>query len=234
MKNFLRRLRFFGIGFGIGIVFVVFFFQNRGCTWLPSNRVKNSILDRVVVLSDEQEALLRSHGLSEKDVVGFLNDGDVEFGKSKKDGNPQVYSLTRDIKGKTLELWFTLPANSFISEVQWPQGSIQRAENTQQGSGRMIHFPNVKSMVSLDDNKRFLCQQDKTGLIATTEVFNRLKKTGTVDFGLSHLKTSPKAEHYIRFTNSKGMKIAAVTVWNKEHIAFTGFILADSLDCPSY
>ena len=232
MKSFLRRLKFYGIGFGIGIVFVFFFFQNRGCTWLPSNRVKNSILDRVIVIGDEQEKLLAKHGISKDEVINFLNDGDVEFGKSKKAGNPQVYSLKKELNGKQVELWFTLPANSFISEVQWPEGSIQKAGNTLKGTGEMIHFPNVKSMVYMGDEKYFLCQQDQLGLISTKEVFNRLKKTGHIDFTLSHLKTSPKAQHYIWFTTSSGKDVAAETIWNKEHIEFTHFILADSVNCP--
>jgi len=233
MKSFLRRLKLYGIGFGIGLVFVFFFFQNRGCTWLPSNRVKNSILGRVIVVQSDQEALLLKHGISKDEVINFLNDGDVEFGKSKKAGNPQVYSLTKELNGKEVQLWFTLPANSFISEVQWPEGSIQKAGNSEKGTGEMIHFPNVKSMVYLEDNKRFVCQQDKTGLIATSEVLKRLKKTGQIDFERSHLKISPRAEHYISFRSVKGQEIEAVTLWEKEHISFTSFILADTTGCPA-
>jgi hypothetical protein len=59
MESLWRRLKYYGIGFGIGLVFVIFFFQNRGCSWLPSNRVKNSILDRLVVASDETLEILK-------------------------------------------------------------------------------------------------------------------------------------------------------------------------------
>lgn len=232
MNSFLRRLKFYGIGFGIGLVFVFFFFQNRGCTWLPANRVKNSILDRVIVVSGQQEAALLRSGISKDEVVNFLNDGDVEFAKSRKRGNPQVYSLMRELGGKTVELWFTLPANSFISEVQWPNGSIQKAGNTSRGTGKMIHFPNVKSLVFMGDDKYFLCQQDKLGLISTKVVFDRLKKTGHIDFGKSQLKATPKARHYIWFTTASGKQVAAGTVWNKDHIEFDRFILTDSLNCP--
>ena len=232
MKSFLRRLKFYGIGFGIGLVFVFFFFQNRGCTWLPSNRVKNSILDRVIVVSKQHEAALLKHGISKDEVIGFLNDGDVEFGRSKKKGNPQVYSLTSELDGKTVELWFTLPANSFISEVQWPAGKVYYAGNTTQGTGEMIHFPNVRSLVFLGDDKYFLCQQDKLGLISTQVIFERLKKTGHIDFGKSRLNATPKAQHYIWFTTAPGKQVASETVWKKGHIEMSRFILADSLNCP--
>lgn len=232
MKNFLRRLKFYGIGFGIGIVFVLFFFQNRGCTWLPSNRVKNTILGRVLVIEDQQAALMKKHGISAKDAVAFLDDGDIAFGESKKAGNPQVYSIRKEINGKEVELWFTLPDDSYISEIQWPTGSVQKAGNSAEGMGRMVHFPNVKSIVYLDDNKPFLCQQDKTRLISTKEVQKRMQLTGKIDFGRSDFDQKPQAQQYVLFTSPNGMKIEAKTVWFQEHIRFKRFILQDSIPCP--
>lgn len=231
MKNFLRRLRFFGIGFGIGMVFVFFFFQNRGCTWLPSNRVKNTFLGRIIVIQDEQARILKKHGISERDIIGFLNDGDIDFGASKKQGNPQVYGLTKDFKGKDVELWFTLPKNGYISEIQWPQGSIQLAKNSTTGIGKMIHFPNVESFVYIDSNKRLTCQQEKTGLIAPKQIIDCLKKSGTIDFEKSHLKVKPFPEHYIYFNDRKRNKIGTQTTWYQEHIRIFEFDMKDTTGC---
>ena len=64
MKSWIKRLKFYGIGFGIGLFFVAFFFQNRGCSWLPSNRVKNAILDRLIVVSDETESTMKLKDLT--------------------------------------------------------------------------------------------------------------------------------------------------------------------------
>ena len=60
MTTFWKRLRYYGIGFGIGCIFVFFFFQNRACTWLPDNRIKNSILDRTIVIQEDESDLLKS------------------------------------------------------------------------------------------------------------------------------------------------------------------------------
>ncbi|MBI3238642.1 MAG: hypothetical protein HYZ43_07380 [Flavobacteriia bacterium] len=234
MKNFLRRLKFYGFGFGIGIIFVFFFFQNRGCTWLPSNRVKNTILGRVLVTSDKDKQLFHSKGLNEDEVVAFLNDGDVDFGKSKKEGNPKVYSVTKEINGKDVELWFTIPADAYIAEVKWPKGSIFKTKNTTEGMGTMLHFPNVESIVFLDSNKRLTCQQDKLGLISPKEIVNRMKKNGKIDFSKSKLKSQPQPKQYILFTTKKGVEVAAETYWYQEHIQFTEFLLKDTLDCSEY
>jgi hypothetical protein len=233
MKNFLRRLKFYGFGFGIGIIFVFFFFQNRGCTWLPSNRLKNTILGRVLVTSDKDKQLFKSKGITEDEVVQFLNDGDVDFGKSKKNGNPKVYSVTKEVNGKEVELWFTIPTDAYIAEVKWPKGSIFGVKNTTEGMGTMLHFPNVESIVYLDSNKRLTCQQDKLGLIAPKEIVKRMKKTGKIDFSKSKLKAD-QPKQYILFTTKKGVEVAAETYWYQEHIQFTEFLLKDTLDCGGY
>ena len=47
--TFLRRLVYYLIGFGIGLIMVIFFFQNRGCSWLPENKVKETILRKIII-----------------------------------------------------------------------------------------------------------------------------------------------------------------------------------------
>lgn len=84
MDKLLRRLKFYGIGFGLGLIFIFFFFQNRGCSWLPGNRVKNAILDRVLVVSDEVRSEMNTLKLSDSLLIQALNDGDILFSESDK------------------------------------------------------------------------------------------------------------------------------------------------------
>lgn len=231
MKDFFRRLKFYGIGFGIGIVFVVFFFQNRGCTWFPSNRVKNTLLGRVLVVEENTLASLKSKGMTNSDLVQFLNEGDVDFGASKKAGNPQVYKLNLEVKGVDRELWFALPKNSFVAEILVPSGSIQKATTSTKGKGEMIHFPNVANIVYLDTNKRLTCQQEKTGLIAPMQVMKLLKQSGKINFEKSHLKVSPLAEQFIEFKHQTAGIIGSNTTWYQEHIRISNFETEKDLEC---
>lgn len=55
-------------------------------------------------MSPEDEQTFKAKGWDDSLVVSFLNDGDIEFGQSNKQGNPQVYVLSKEIKGKEFQL----------------------------------------------------------------------------------------------------------------------------------
>lgn len=223
MNTLLRRLKFYGLGFGIGLVFVFFFFRNRGCTWLPDNRVKNTILERVIVLNDETKAYLEANKISDSLMITFLNDGDIAFGQSKKQGNPQVYEVSKEIGGKTIKLWFTLPKDAFISEVIIPKNSIHSVKNSSNGIAHMTHFPNVSNLVFLADDPLFEKQWKSLGIKDAKHVFKRLKASGYIDFSKSNLNKSPQPEQKIGFTLVQGDTVTATTTWYKDHIQFFDF-----------
>ncbi len=229
MKNFLRRLKYYGIGFGLGLIFVFFFFKNRGCSWLPESRVKNTILGRVLVVPEADKTEYAKLGLSDDDIVQFLNDGDVDFGGSSKHGNPQVYSISKEIKGKEITLWFTLPKDAFISEVRMPKGSIQKVTNTKEGIGQMIHFPNVDNMVFLNEDPLFVKEQKRVGLDNAKRIMKYLKKSGKVNFEASTLKSNPYPIQKIRFTTPTNVEVEASSYWFEEHITIESFDQFDTL-----
>ncbi|AEA42279.1 hypothetical protein [Fluviicola taffensis] len=223
MKNFWRRVRFYGVGFGIGLIFVFFFFRNRGCTWLPENRVKNTIMGKVLVVSDANQKLLDKHHLNDSTIVTFLDDGSISFGSSKKQGNLKVYKVTKEVNGKSIDLWFSIPEGGFVSEVIWPKGSIQSYKNTITGFGRMIHFPNVKNFVYLKENDVLSKQMVKFGLKDDNSVQFLLKKSGLIDFSKSKLNAEPTPEQYIVIPRKSGDTLKARTTWFKDHIEFYEF-----------
>jgi len=215
MESFVRRLKYYGIGFGIGLIFVFVFFQNRGCSWLPSNRVKNSFLDRVIVVPVDQMDYLKSKGLTEKDLVQVLNDGEVNFSESKKEGNPQVYSMEKEFEGKgKLKFYFSLPKESFISEIHFSEKSANAVNNTTEGFGEIIHFPKDNDLVFVDSQSLL----KKADLKDTKQILKLIKLNGMIDFKETNLKASPKPDHLIIFNDSKGRRIGARAVWYKNKI----------------
>lgn len=220
MESFVRRLKYYGIGFGIGLIFVFVFFQNRGCSWLPSNRVKNSFLDRLIVVPVDEMDVLKAKGLTEKDLVQVLNDGEVNFTESKKEGNPQVYSMEKEFKGKgKLKFYFSLPKESFISEIHFSEKSAKDVDNTTEGLGEIIHFPKDNDLVFVDSQSLL----KKAELKDTKQILRLIKLNGMIDFEATNLKATPKPEHLIIFKDNKGRRIGAKAVWYKNKIDISSF-----------
>lgn len=227
MKTFFDRLKIYAIGFGIGMVFVFFFFQNRGCSWLPDNRVKNSILDRVIVVQSEVEGQLKQKGISQKEIISLLNDGDVDFSKSKKDGQFKIYLVSKD----DVKLYFTLPNESFISEVRLANVAVKSVKNSTKGTGKLIHFPKDNELVFADTTKLVSCQQQSFGMIENRKILKSLKANGIIDFEKSDFNVKPKALQYLFFNDKKGRKIGATAVWYKNKISIDHFDLPFETDC---
>jgi hypothetical protein len=225
MSTFVRRLKYYGIGFGMGLVFIFFFFQNRGCSWLPGNRVKNAILDRLIVISDSTNLVLKEKGLSKDDIINALNEGDVEFDESDKHNESKIYIIEQD----DIKYAFTLPYESFISEVQIRDRKKQIAP-TKKGLGNILHYPNDEYLVYPDSTKLVTCQQEALGLIEPKKILQQIKKTGRFDFEKSNLKQRPKPEHYLTF-KSKGEIIGAKIIWYKNKLNVTSFVSKKSESC---
>ena len=122
MDKFINRLKYYGVGFGIGLAFIFIFFQNRGCSWLPENRVKNSILERVIVVSDEEKTILNSKGITNEQVIELLNTGEIDYDKSLKEGKTKIYYLSND----KVKIYFTLPEDNYISEVKFANKAVTK------------------------------------------------------------------------------------------------------------
>lgn len=218
MTNFWRRLKYYGFGFLLGMLFLVFFFNNRGCSWLPGNRVKNTILDRLIVVSDETQALMQQKGIKDKDLIEVLNDGDVIFDESNKNEDDKVYLIEKDGK----KYIFTLPYESFISEVRIAK-SVKGVETSESGKASIIHYPKDDNLIYPDSIPLVTCQQEKLGLIEPKKILKMIKKSGELDFARCDLSQRPKPEHFIWFTTDRGVRIGARALWYKNKINIIRF-----------
>ncbi len=232
METFTRRLKYYGIGFGIGLLFVFFFFKNRGCSWLPGNRVKNSFLERLIVVSEDDALWLKKKGISEKEVLEALNDGEVDFNESLKKGNPKVYKIDKSFEGKGMvHFFFTLPENSFVSELVVTKSKASSVINSLEGKGQVIHFPKDNDMVYIDSSKVVTCMQDKLGYTDTRLALKDMKKGLTIDFSNTNFKLKPRPEHTLVWKNKQQKEIVAKANWYKNKINISQLKTKDSLGC---
>jgi hypothetical protein len=87
MKTFKERIKFYLIGFGIGIIGVAFIFGQRSCEWLPGNQVKNTIAEKKIIYSDSIKSIMDCAKITSENIYNLLDsDGDVDFSES----NPQL------------------------------------------------------------------------------------------------------------------------------------------------
>ena len=183
------------------------------------------ILDRLIVVSDETDSILSKKGITTDDVVQVLNDGDVVFDKSEKDNDSKIYAINNE----GVDFFFTLPYESFISEV-FVVDKLEDAIPSTEGVGSVIRYPDDDNMVFPDSSAFVTCQQELLGLIASKEIFKLIKATGKIDFSKTDLSIRPKPEHYLFFEH-KDVEIGATVIWYKSKLNITRFHIPFENDC---
>lgn len=229
--TFIRRLKYYGIGLALGLLIVIFTMPNRGCSWTPENRIKNMILGRIVTVNDVEWELMQSKGLTKEDIISVLNDGDVKIKESDKDGESKVYAIEKDIKGKgSYTFYFTLPFESYISEVNIGEINAKKVKNTKVGYGKFLSFPNDPYIVYPDSTKQVNCQMETLKVGDVKTIYKDIQVNGRINFSKSNLDTRPKPQHEIEYFKNNDT-ISFQSVWYKDKIYISNFTSAKSLNC---
>ena len=118
MDKFKNRIKYYLIGLSLGVIVVYFMFGNRGCAWLPGNRVKNMVGEKEIIAGDSVLAVMKCMELDNDDIYELLkSEGNVEFSLSITNEYPKIYH----IKGEkdNLSYWakFALYSEEDLSEV---------------------------------------------------------------------------------------------------------------------
>lgn len=100
--NFWKRVRVYLVGVGIGLIFSIYIFWNRGCSWTPTNRVKRTVFSGYVYTSDSLKCVLDCAQTDSLEVYNFINDADIDFSLSETQADPKVYHLSH--KGDIMKL----------------------------------------------------------------------------------------------------------------------------------
>jgi hypothetical protein len=186
------------------------------------------VLERVIVVPEDQEVALSKEGISHSDIRYLIENGDVDFSESIKRSNPKIYVFDGETKGgKEVRLYLTLPSESFISEVHFSESMVQRVKNSHSGFGKMIYFPKVDQLVFMDTTNVLDQQRNELGIPDVSELFKWVKSSGKIDFSQTNFQTKPKVEHVVTFKDDKGKNLAFKAVWYKEKINVIGFGVSD-------
>ncbi|MFM7667172.1 MAG: hypothetical protein ACKO7D_03185 [Bacteroidota bacterium] len=108
MQNtFLRRLFYYLIGVGIGLIFVFFVFGNRGCSWLPQNKVKETITHKILVNGSKK--------ISANNIKKILEESEVNFDKSNKNTPFKTYLF--ESTGNSSSFYVSFHSDSYFAVV---------------------------------------------------------------------------------------------------------------------
>lgn len=94
--TFSKRLRFYLIGFVLGVFVSIFFFRGRGCAWLPENRVLQRLSQSYILADDSMRCVLKCNHIDSINIKNLFKTGNVLFNESRPNDMPKMYV----IKGK--------------------------------------------------------------------------------------------------------------------------------------
>lgn len=110
---FLKRLGFFLFGLSIGLVFLTVFLKKKSeetgtqFCYFPNCRTLKDIRSKPLSYSHAIDQLVQNNQLDSLDIKGFLQNGEVDFGRSETKTTPcKTYYIegTVDEKSATLKV----------------------------------------------------------------------------------------------------------------------------------
>jgi len=232
MTNFYRRLMYYGLGFGIGLVGVFFFFNNRGCSWLPSNRVKEMISERIIYVSDTNLSILKNLNIAESEIAQYIQNAEIHFSKSEKSSNPKIYH----IEGPTLKkdvfvAQIIMFKDGLTSELIPNQFSAHNVKQTRKGYGKPVSFPVKKNLFYSDSSAHTNCQRKMLGIMEDSTINIYFRKNGRINISKSQYNKKPNAEYAMVIKNEMGQEIEMFATYFKDKVRVFKFAFEGD-SCP--
>ena len=91
--NFLNRLKFYLVGFILGLFLVYSLFKDREWDWLPKNKIKKFLLANPIKINIEKSELLIINEDFSKKIFDVIINGNILFSKSHTKTDTKNYFL---------------------------------------------------------------------------------------------------------------------------------------------
>ena len=231
MNTFTRRLLYYGMGFGIGLVFVFFFFSNRGCTWLPENRIKTLLSEKIIFVSEQNLEVLINLKIDKSEIKKYLESSDVHFSKSVKNKNPRIYHLEGPTsKNKNFVSQVIIYDGAFVCELVPNSFNSSTTTPTRNGLGVPLIIPNKKNFFYSDTTEHTICKRKALGIEEDSTLMSSFLSSGRIDLKNSRLKLKPKPEHKLIIEGKNGVPFSFKASFYKEKARIFSFEY-DGDDC---
>ena len=231
MNTFTRRLLYYGIGFGIGLLFVFFFFNNRGCSWLPENRIKSLLSHRIIFVSEKNRDVLKKLHIEPSEIKEYIETSEIYFSKSVKNVNPRIYHLEGPTKNQdNFVSQIVIYDEAFVCELIPNVFSSSSAKPEQKGLGYPIVYPNKKNFFYSDTSAHTICKRKALGILEDSTLMSKFISSGRIDLENSKLRLEPKPEHRLILVNEKSPDLGFKASFYKEKARIFSFEY-DGEDC---
>lgn len=106
--NLKRRFTFFGFGFFLGILALLFFLNGKeaSCNYLPNARMLEILRGKHRAYTAEVQEIMTRQQIDSSEIALFLSHGDIDFSKSKPRQEPcRYYWINGFIKEKASSIY---------------------------------------------------------------------------------------------------------------------------------
>jgi len=161
--KFINRLKYFLIGFGLGLIIVFFIFRDRKWDWLPNNRVINFIIDHPIHINDSSLLIINNN--INKKIFSTIINGDVDFSNSDTKGIIKTYL----IKHEENNLHISVSFQDSISQLIGFNENVFSSKSKLDRNSPLIHMPDETYFSMVKDKEKkltnlFKCQLKKYDL----------------------------------------------------------------------
>jgi hypothetical protein len=217
MTTLKRRLLYYGIGFGVGLIFVFFFFSNRGCSWLPENRIKDLLAQNIIFVSEQNSEVLDKLKIDKSEIKKYIADADVYFSKSVKNTNPRIYHLEGPtLNNKNFVSQIIIYDGAFVCELVPNKFNSETTKPTNIGLGIPVVMPKEKNFFYSDSSEYTICRRKALGIVEDSTLMSKFLSSGRIDLNNSRLKLKPKPEHRLTIQGDNGVSVGFKASFYKE------------------
>jgi len=224
MNRFKERIKYYLVGFAIGLVLMYMIFGNRGCAWLPENRVKNMLAEKEIIIGDSLLEILNCSNVDNNDIYNLLNDaGEVNFSKSITNSYPKKYYLYGKKDKKEISVVYAL-YDSIVEVIDFNADTKTNCSSILTNRNKStVPLPDAEVRTIIESNKIRIMQKAKCQIdclkIDENEI-NNFHKKASIIIEKSEPRKHPNALYVLKGNlNNKLFEVTYVIGENRTRIA---------------
>ena len=227
--KFIHRLKYFLVGFGIGLIAVFFFFKDRGWDWLPGNRVTKFILTNPMEIDEDFLLVLNENKIKTDLLFNTIEKGSVLFSESETKVRVKNYKIELDTFKLTILVSFEDSLSTIINLNNLKNKQNQKIVSTPFYPSDSLFFSKILKK-EIKANDLFLCQLKKEELNYDSIITHLKNNILLREFSRPYKKPNPIYFSEMNFNGnkmiihmeegSKKIRLKSMVIINESNLEF--------------